>query len=79
MLLTSIFIMVFGDERTKKEAWFSPFKSVTVMKLCFDMRGMLDYFKMGLPSIGMLCLEWWCYEFMMFFACYLPNQGETAA
>lgn len=34
------------------------------------MQGLLDYLKLGLPSIGMVCLEWWSFEIMTLFAAY---------
>ena len=35
---------------------------------CFDKKGLIDYFKQGIPSTGMLCLEWWAFEIMTVFA-----------
>lgn len=41
------------------------------IKECFDLEGLREYFRMGISSIGMLSLEWWCYEFMMVFSARL--------
>jgi MATE family multidrug resistance protein len=54
----------------KEIAWFSPFRS-DVKNECFDNKGLIDYFKLGIPSTGMLCLEWWAFEIMTVFAAYI--------
>ena len=58
------------SKEVREKAWFNMFKKEFVGE-CFDMQGLREYFKMGVSSIGMLSLEWWCYEFMMVFSARL--------
>jgi MATE family multidrug resistance protein len=37
----------------------------------------VNYFKLGIPSTGMLCLEWWAFEIMTLFAAYI-SMNATA-
>ena len=37
-------------------------------KSSFNIDGLLEYLKIGIPSIGVLCLDWWSFEVMMIFA-----------
>jgi hypothetical protein len=54
----------------KEKAWFHPFRA-DVKSESFDKKGLIDYFKLGIPSTGMLCLEWWAFEIMTLFAAYI--------
>jgi MATE family multidrug resistance protein len=38
---------------------------------CFEIKGLIQYFKLGIPSTGMLCLEWWAFEIMTLLAAYI--------
>ena len=58
-------------------AWFIPFRA-DVKSECFDKNGLIDYFKEGIPSIGMLSLEWWAYEIMTVFAAYISLKATAA-
>ena len=40
----------------KSKAWFSPFKPEEKAD-CFDKRGLIEFFKKGIPSTGMYCME----------------------
>ena len=71
----SIYTTYYTDERLRTEAWFLPIGER--MQECFNVRGLFEYFKLGLSSIGMLSLEWWSYELMMVFAASL-SVGESA-
>lgn len=44
------------------EAW-----NVTT-KSSISLHGLYDFMKVGLPSVGMICLEWWSFELMAFIA-----------
>jgi multidrug resistance protein, MATE family len=43
-------------------AWFWPTKA------CLQMSGFIEFMKFGVPSIGLVCLDWWSYEIMLLFA-----------
>ena len=45
---------------------------------CFDKKGLIDYFKLGIPSTGMLCLEWWSFEIMTVFAAYISLSATAS-
>jgi Na+-driven multidrug efflux pump len=64
-------------EEIKKTAWFSPFR-VDVRSECFDKKGLIDFFKEGIPSTGMLCLEWWSFEIMTLFAAYISLKATAS-
>lgn len=40
-------------------------------KESFEIKGLLDFMKLGLPSIGMVCLEWWSFEIMTIYSAWL--------
>jgi hypothetical protein len=51
-----VFLYEYTDQKLEKEfkdkAWFSPFNPDTKAD-CFDTKGLLDYFKQGIPSTCM--------------------------
>lgn len=49
------------DEKLKA-AWFWPSKA------CLQMSGFIEFMKFGVPSIGLVCLDWWSYEILILFA-----------
>jgi multidrug resistance protein, MATE family len=49
------------DEKLRA-AWFWPTKS------CLQMSGFIEFMKFGVPSIGIVCLDWWSYEVMLLLA-----------
>jgi MATE family multidrug resistance protein len=73
-LLTLIAFYIYTErcltKEQKEKAWFHPFRA-DVKSECFDKKGLIDYFKLGIPSTGMLCLEWWAFEIMTLFAAYI--------
>jgi len=46
-----------------KEAWFFPNKE--------SFKGLQEYMKIGIPSIGLICMELWCVELMALVAGYI--------
>lgn len=62
----------FTDEKLRKEAWFLPNKE------CFDIQGLITFLKMGIPSIGMICLEWWSFEILILFSAYISMTATSA-
>ncbi|CDW76683.1 na+-driven multidrug efflux pump [Stylonychia lemnae] len=50
-----------------KEAWFLPTRD--------SLRGMGQYLKMALPSMLMVCLEWWTFEIQTFFASFISVEA----
>ncbi|XP_010533239.1 PREDICTED: protein DETOXIFICATION 14 [Tarenaya hassleriana] len=35
--------------------------------------GMREFFRFGIPSASMICLEWWSFEFLVMMSGFLPN------
>lgn len=50
------------DDRVTKEAYKLPTRE------SFDLKGLKEYMTLGLPSIGMICLEWWSFEIMTLYS-----------
>jgi hypothetical protein len=48
-----------------------------VKKECFEIKGLINYFKLGIPSTGMLCLEWWAFEIMALLAVYISLKATA--
>ena len=61
----------------KLKSWFHPFVP-EVKSDCFDRAGLIDFFKRGIPSTGMLCLEWWAFEVMIFFSAFISLKATAA-
>jgi MATE family multidrug resistance protein len=61
-IIQHIYISFFLKDDKVKAAWFLPTKS------SFKLEGLIEFLKIGLPSIGVLCLDWWSFEVMMIFA-----------
>ena len=61
----------------KLKAWFHPFKQEN-KHACFDKQGLIDFFKKSIPSTGMLCLEWWAFEIMIFFSAFISIKATAA-
>jgi MATE family multidrug resistance protein len=62
----------FTSERLRREAWFLPDRA------CFDRKGLSQYMIMAVPSIGMLCLEWWSFELMTLYSAFISMQATAA-
>jgi multidrug resistance protein, MATE family len=58
------------SKEMKEKTWFTPFRS-DVKSECLDIKGLINYFKLGIPSTGMLCLGWWAFEIMTLLAAYI--------
>ena len=61
----------------KEKAWFNPFKEEN-KQACFDRVALIEYFKQGIPSTGMLCLEWWAFEIMILFSAFISLKATAA-
>ena len=72
LIATAALVRFFTNERLRKEAWFLPTRS------CFDFQGLYSFMKLGVPSIGMLCLEWWGFEFMTLFSAWISMDATAA-
>jgi MATE family multidrug resistance protein len=70
LLIMHSYTSFYTDLKMRQQAWFSIFDKAN-FKECFDSQGLLHYYKLGMSSIGMISLEWWCYEIMMVFAARL--------
>jgi Na+-driven multidrug efflux pump len=51
------------DKEVRDKAWFSPFNPASKAD-CFDKKGLIDYFKQGVPSTCMQCMESWAFHLM---------------
>jgi Na+-driven multidrug efflux pump len=51
------------DPETKNLSWFT-FFNPSYKADCFDKKGLLDYFRQGIPSTCMLCMESWAFHLM---------------
>ncbi len=60
----------------KSKAWFSPFEAHSKAD-CFDKRGLIDYFKHGIPSTGMFCLESWAFNMTTMFAAFISIKATS--
>lgn len=47
-------------------------------KESFNYQGLIDYMKLGLPSVGMVCLEWWSFEIMTLYAAYISLNATAS-
>ena len=61
MLHISTSKLLLKDERIR-QAWFLPSKS------SFRCECLIEFMKVGLPSVGVLSLSWWSFELMSLFA-----------
>ncbi|TNV79111.1 hypothetical protein FGO68_gene194 [Halteria grandinella] len=69
LVAVHIYTKRFTDTKVSKEAYIMPTRE------CFDLVGLLEYMKLGLPSIGMVCMEWSSFEIMTIYSAYI---GVTA-
>jgi hypothetical protein len=60
----------------KSKAWFSPFKSEEKAD-CFNKRGLVDYFKNGIPSTGMFCMESWAFQLTTMLAAFISIKATS--
>ena len=68
-IILHIYIKFFLKDEKVQQAWFLPTKS------SFNLKGLVEFMKIGLPSIVVLCLDWWSFEIMMIFASGLSVQA----
>ena len=61
-IILHVYIKYFLKDEKVQQAWFLPTKST------FNISGLTEFLKIGLPSIGVLCLDWWSFEIMMVLA-----------
>lgn len=61
----------------KLKSWFHPFRA-DVKQDCFDRQGLVTFFRIGIPSTGMLCLEWWAFEVMIFMSAFISLKATAA-
>ncbi|KAH7835702.1 hypothetical protein Vadar_028947 [Vaccinium darrowii] len=53
---------------------YSPVCAKTRAPISMDvLRGVGEFFRFGIPSAVMLCLEWWSFEFLILLSGILPN------
>jgi MATE family multidrug resistance protein len=65
LLMVHIYTVRFTDVKVTNEAYLMPSNE------CFDITGLKEYMKLGLPSIGMTCLEWLSFEVMTLYSAYI--------
>jgi MATE family multidrug resistance protein len=71
MIGCHIYTTYFTDERLRREAWFFPTAA------SFKIDGLIQFMKLGLPSIGMLCLEWWSFELMTLYSAFISMKATA--
>ena len=64
-MLITVYVTYFQPDL--REAWFWPDKD------CFQ--GLLDYLRLGIPAMLMLCFEWWTFEIQTFMASFISVQA----
>ena len=79
--LTMIGIYIYTETQLsadlKEKSWFMPWHK-DFRYACFEKRGLIDFFKQGIPSTGMLCLEWWAFEIMILFSAFISIKATAA-
>ncbi len=66
----------YTDNRLRKETWFLP-KNRIELKECINAKGLWEFVKLGLSSMGTICLEWWSFELMMLFSSYISVKATA--
>jgi len=61
LIMMTIYTQRITDPRVK-QAWFPPTAD------SISLRGLVDFMKVGLPSVIMICFEWWAFEIMAILA-----------
>jgi hypothetical protein len=64
LIIIHVYTSLYLEAEKRDQAWFSMFKGDKISE-CFDKQGLLQYYKIGISAIGMLSIEWWCFEIMM--------------
>ena len=64
------------DAAVKEKAWFGPFNHDSKAD-CFDKKGLIDYFKHGIPSTCMLCMESWAFHIMTLFSALISVKATA--
>jgi MATE family multidrug resistance protein len=72
LIALHVYVPFFTSDRLRKEAWFLPNRA------CFDLKGLMEFMKLGIPSIGMQCLEWWGFELMTLFSAWISMEATAA-
>lgn len=44
----------------------------------FNYEGVMQYMKLGLPSAGMLCIEWWSFEIVVLLSGYMGVNSNSS-
>lgn len=70
------FSSMMTKEKLRKESWFLP-KNHTELKECINSKGLWEFVKLGLSSMGTICLEWWSFELMMLFSSYISVKATA--
>ena len=68
-IILHLYVKFFVKDEKVQRAWFMPSKS------SLNVNGLIEYLRVGIPSIGVLCLDWWSFEIMMIFAAGLSVQA----
>jgi MATE family multidrug resistance protein len=68
-IILHLYVKFFVKDDKVQQAWSMPNKS------SFNVNGLIEFLRIGIPSIGVLCLDWWSFEIMMIFASGLSVQA----
>jgi len=66
----------FTEKRLREETWFLP-KNMVEVKECCNSKSLWEFVKIGVGSMGTICLEWWSFEFMMLFSSYISVKATA--
>ena len=65
VLCLIIFYIYLSQLKDLKESVFLPNKD------SFNLKGLLEFLKLAIPSAVMCCLEWWSFEIMTLMSAFL--------
>ena len=71
-----IYTSRFTEKQLREETWFFP-RNMTEIRECCNAQGIWEYVKIGVGSMGTICLEWWSFEFIMLFSSYISVKATA--
>ena len=65
-----VYSSMFTEKEIREQTWFLP-RNITEIKECCNAEGLWVFVKVGVGSMGTICLEWWSFEVMILLATML--------
>jgi len=75
-ILMWVYSSRFTEKRLREETWFFPNNMIEVREIC-NFKSLWEFVKIGVSSMGTICLEWWSFEFMMLFSSYISVKATA--